>query len=103
MLVELRGSGEYTGREADALYGLVLAGLLQAIAQLLLELRLRGGIAVRGFEALVDGLLVGALVYCAGGVESVFVFLYDVWIVHVAMRLGPRAAFGAAAAAALSY
>jgi two-component system sensor histidine kinase PilS (NtrC family) len=103
VLVQRRGAGEYSGREAEALYALVCAGVLQAVAQLLLGLCGWGGPRTRIFEVSGDGLLASALVYCAGGVESFFVFLYDVWIVHVAMRVGSRAAAAAAAAAVLSY
>jgi two-component system sensor histidine kinase PilS (NtrC family) len=101
VVTQLRG-GAYSERELGALYALVLAGFLLAAAY--------GALAVWSqpkrlplFELAGDALLLAGFVYVAGGARSIFGFLYLVWIVYGALRLGPRGAVAASACAVVAY
>jgi two-component system sensor histidine kinase PilS (NtrC family) len=101
VVTQLRG-GAYSERELGALYVLVLAGFLLAVAY--------GALAVWSqprrlplFELAGDALLLSGFVYVAGGARSIFGFLYLVWIVYAALRLGPGGAVAAGACAVAAY
>ena len=101
VVTQLRG-GAFSERELGALYALVLAGFLLAVAY--------GALAAWSqpkrlplFELAGDALLLAGFVYVAGGARSIFSFLYLVWIVYAALRLGPRGAVAASACAVVAY
>ena len=102
VLTQLRGADAYSERELGALYALVLAGFLLALAY--------GALAAWSqsprlhlFELVGDALLVSGFVYCSGGGRSIFGFLFLVWIVYAALTLGSRGAMFACACAVIAY
>jgi len=102
VLTQLRGGDAYSERELGALYALVLAGFLLALAY--------GALAAWSqsprlhlFELIGDALLVSGFVYCSGGARSIFGFLFLVWIVYAALTLGSRGAMLACACALIAY
>jgi two-component system sensor histidine kinase PilS (NtrC family) len=91
----------FSERELTALYALVLAGFLLALAWGVL-----GAWAELHFPRLElagDFALVAPLVYCTGGIRSWLSFLLVMWIVSAALRAGPRAALHALAWATGGY
>jgi len=99
VVLSLRGEGPYSEGQLRALYALVLAALLGALAVAVLNLNRLAGRGVAYAELAADGILISALVYCTGGAGSIFAFLYNVWIVYCALRLGsPGTAIGCAGA-----
>jgi len=92
VLLEVAGSGPYSRSQLEALYALVLAAFLATLANAALVAY--GGDASRQrlYELIGDGLLISALVYCSDGGRSVFAFLYNIWIVYAAVRVGARGA-----------
>ena len=102
VLSQLRGGGAYSERELGALYALVLAGFLLALAY--------GALAAWSqtrrlhlFELVGDALLVSGFVYSSGGARSIFGFLFLVWIVYAALTLGARGAVLACVCAVIAY
>jgi len=102
VLTQLRGGDAYSERELGALYALVLAGFLLALAY--------GALAawsqsprLHRFELVGDALLVSGFVYCSGGAGSIFGFLFLVWIVYAALTLGARGAVLACVCALVAY
>jgi len=102
VLTQLRGGEAYSERELEALYALVLAGFLLALAY--------GALAawsqsprLHVFELIGDALLVSGFVYSSGGARSIFGFLFLVWIVYAALTLGSRGAMFAFACAVIAY
>ena len=89
VLSEVRGGASYSDREVTALYALVLAGFLLSLAYA--ALAAHGGFPRRYVVELVgDGCLITGLVYCSGGSESLFEFLYIIWIVYAAVTTGAK-------------
>ncbi len=102
VLSEVRGSGSYSERELTALYALVLAGFLLSLAYGVA--RARGGFRnLHLFELAGDAVLISGLVYCSGGVRSLFGPLYIIWIVYAAITAGSRAIVFAWAVATICY
>jgi two-component system sensor histidine kinase PilS (NtrC family) len=102
VVLHVRGPAPYSDRQLTALYALVLAGLLLALAQA--AVAAYGGKRERhAGELCVDGALVSALVYCTGGESSLFAFLYHVGVVHAALRFGTRGAWLACGASLCAY
>jgi len=101
VVTQLRG-GAFSERELGALYALVLAGFLLAVAYGALAAWSRPR-RLPFFELAGDALLLTGFVYVAGGARSIFGFLYLVWIVYAALRLGPRGAVAASACAVVAY
>lgn len=102
LLLELHRGGGYSARELRALSGLVGAAL--ALTLLYTTLRRRGrDEGLCSLELGGDGLLIASLVYCTGGARSLFGFLFVLWIVHAALRAGPRAALVTASLAILGF
>lgn len=102
VLTQVRGGDAYSERQLDALYALVLAGFLLALAY--------GALAAWShskhlhlFELAGDALLVAGFVYCSGGAQSIFGFLFLIWIVYAALTLGSRGAMLACASAIVAY
>ncbi len=102
VLTQLRGGDAYSERELGALYALVLAGFLLALAY--------GALAAWSqprrlhlFELVGDALLLSGFVYCSGGARSIFGFLFLVWIVYAALSLGSRGAMLACVCAVVAY
>ncbi len=102
LLAELRGGTPYSERELGALWGLVIAGFGLTLLYTAL-LKYRGGWGLPRLEVVGDGLLITLLLYCTGGADSLFGFLFVLWIVHAAIRSGPRVALATAAAAVLVF
>ncbi len=91
VLAQLRGGGVYSNSELSALYVLVLAGFLLALAY--------GALAAWSpwkrlhlLELTGDAVLISGFVYCSGGPRSIFGFLFIIWIVYAALTLGSRGA-----------
>ena len=92
VLAQLRGGESlYSGRVLGALYALVLAGFLLALAY--------GALAAWSpfrqlhlVELIGDAVVISGFVYCSGGARSIFGFLYPIWIVYAALALGSRGA-----------
>jgi two-component system, NtrC family, sensor histidine kinase PilS len=92
VLSQLRGGpAVYSDHVLSALYGLVLAGFLLALAY--------GALAAWSpfrslhlVELAGDATLISGFVYCSGGARSIFGFLYLIWIVYAALTLGSRGA-----------
>jgi len=103
IVLSVRGAGPYSEGQVRALYALVLAAFLGALAIGVLNANRVGGRAVVFSELGADGALISALVYCTGGAGSIFAFLYNVWIVYIAVRLGPSAAVMGCAASVAAY
>jgi two-component system, NtrC family, sensor histidine kinase PilS len=104
LLLELRPQPlPYGPRELRALYVLIVAGAVLALVYGGLASRLAAGLRLERYELFGDGLLITALVYCSGGSESLFVFLYNIWIVHAAVRAGTPGSTLACAAATLAF
>ena len=90
VLAQLRGGESlYSGRVLGALYALVLAGFLLALAY--------GALAAWSpfrqlhlVELIGDAVVISGFVYCSGGARSIFGFLYPIWIVYAALALGSR-------------
>jgi two-component system sensor histidine kinase PilS (NtrC family) len=103
VVLEVRGIGPYSERQIAALYAVVLAGFLVTLAAAAMA-HYRSPERTRAlYELSADGLLITALVYCTGGAASLFAFLYNVWIIHSALRLGPHATLGACALSMAAY
>jgi two-component system sensor histidine kinase PilS (NtrC family) len=102
VLTQLRGGGAYSTREIGALYALVLAGFLLALAYGALAAWSRPR-RLHLFELVGDGLLVSGFVYASGGARSIFGFLFLVWIVYAALTLGARGAVIAGVCACVAY
>ena len=105
IFVELRGTAQFSDRELTALYALVLVGFLLAAAIGALA-RFGGGRSQRVvaiLEYLGDGLLLLGLIYCSGGARSPFGVLYLIWILHGAVRDGPRGIAVTTSGATLGY
>ena len=102
VLLEIFGRSPYSERVLTALYAVVLAGFLAALAQGLLAAYGRGRGSVK-LELASDLVLITALVYCTGGTGSLFGFLYLAWIVYAALRLGTRGAAISPVLAAAGY
>jgi two-component system sensor histidine kinase PilS (NtrC family) len=100
VLSSLQGGG-FSERELTALYALVLAGFLLALAWGVLEAWAE--LRFPRLELGADFALIVALVYCTGGVRSWLSFLLVVWIVSAALRAGPRAALHALGWATAGY
>ena len=104
LLIELRPQAlPYGPHELRALYVLIVVGAVLAFVYGGLASRLAAGLRLERYELLGDGLLVTALVYCSGGSESLFVFLYNIWIVHAAVRAGTPGSALACVAATLAF
>jgi two-component system sensor histidine kinase PilS (NtrC family) len=91
VLAQLRGGGAYPNNELTALYVLVLAGFLLALAY--------GALAawspwsrLHMLELAGDAVLISGFVYCSGGPRSILGFLFIIWIVYAALTLGSRGA-----------
>src|SRR5262245_5525705 len=102
VFAQVRGGGMYAQQELSALYALVLAGFLLALAY--------GALAAWGrfkhlqlLELTGDALLISGFVYCSGGARSIFGFLFIIWIVYAALSLGSRAAMMAWALATVAH
>src|SRR5262245_61210618 len=102
VFAQVRGGGMYAQQELSALYVLVLAGFLLALAY--------GALAAWGrfkylqlLELTGDALLISGFVYCSGGARSIFGFLFIIWIVYAALSLGSRAAMTAWALATVAH
>jgi two-component system sensor histidine kinase PilS (NtrC family) len=102
VLLEILGRAPYSERVLTALYAVVLAGFLATLAQGILAAYGRGRSSVK-LELVSDAVLITALVYCTGGVRSLFAFLYLAWIVYSALRLGTRGAAVTPLLAAVGY
>ena len=102
VLAQLRGGGVYAQEELSALYALVLAGFLLALAYGALAAwsRFRH---LQLLELTGDALLISGFVYCTGGARSIFGFLFIIWIVYAALTLGSRAAVLACALATIAH
>jgi two-component system sensor histidine kinase PilS (NtrC family) len=103
VVLQVRGPAPYSDRQLTALYALVLAGLLLALAQAAAAAYGSGKREQHAGELGVDGALVSALVYCTGGESSLFAFLYHVGVVHAALRFGTRGAWLACGASVCAY
>jgi two-component system sensor histidine kinase PilS (NtrC family) len=103
VVVELRGTGSYSERELTALYALVLAGFLATLGIGVLGYYGSQGRRLDLLELCGDGLFLTGLVYCSGGIRSLFGVLYVIWIVHAAVRAGSRGALLAAIGASIAY
>jgi two-component system, NtrC family, sensor histidine kinase PilS len=103
VLLEVRGMGPYSERQITALYAVVLAGFLVTLATAVLAYSRAPERTRALYELSADGLLITALVYCTGGASSLFAFLYNVWIVHSALRLGSHATVGACGLSIAAY
>jgi two-component system sensor histidine kinase PilS (NtrC family) len=103
VVVELRGTGAYSERELTALYALVLVGFLATLGIGVWSYRGTRGRALDLLELSVDGLFLSGLVYCSGGIRSLFGVLFVIWIVHAAVRSGSRGAILTAIAASVAY
>ena len=102
VLTKLRGVDAYSERELEALYALVLAGFLLALAYGALAAWTRSP-RLHLFELVGDALLVSGFVYSSGGAGSIFGFLFLVWIVYAALTLGSRGAVLACVCAVVAY
>ena len=102
VIVEVRGPGAYSDRALAVLSALVVAGFASTLAQALLARR-EPPAWLAPAEAASDLLLITALVYCTGGTQSVFGFLYVCWIVYVTSRLGPGGALVASGLSTIAY
>jgi two-component system sensor histidine kinase PilS (NtrC family) len=102
VLAQLRGGGVYARDELTALYALVLAGFLLALAYGALAAWSRFRY-LHFLELTGDALLISGFVYCSGGARSIFGFLYIIWIVYAALTLGSRAAMLACGLATIAY
>ncbi|HTO53529.1 MAG TPA: ATP-binding protein [Myxococcota bacterium] len=101
VLAQLRGGGAYSNSVLSALYLLVLAGFLLALAY--------GALAAWSpwkrlhlLELAGDAVLISGFVYCSGGPRSIFGFLFIIWIVYAALTLGSRGALLACAFATVA-
>jgi two-component system sensor histidine kinase PilS (NtrC family) len=101
--LHLRGLGPYSETQLTALYALVLVAFLASLAHGVLAAYGRAGPRALSFELAGDWALITALVYCTGGVGSLFGFLYIVSILHAAARAGSRGTLYASAAAISAY
>ena len=102
VLAQLRGGGVYSPGVLSALYLLVLAGFLLALAY--------GALAAWSkwkrlhlLELTGDAILISGFVYCSGGPRSIFGFLFIIWIVYAALTLGSRGALLACAFATVAH
>jgi two-component system, NtrC family, sensor histidine kinase PilS len=102
VLSQLRGGGVYSDRVLTALYALVLAGFLLALAY--------GALAAWSpvkrlhlLELAGDAVLISGFVYCSGGSRSIFGFLFIIWIVYAAMTAGSRGAMIACGVATVAH
>jgi two-component system, NtrC family, sensor histidine kinase PilS len=102
VLAQLRGGGVYSNSVLTALYVLVLAGFLLALAY--------GALAawspwkrLHVLELAGDAVLISGFVYCSGGPRSIFGFLFIIWIVYAALTLGSRSAMLACAFATMAH
>jgi len=102
VLAQLRGGGVYSSSELNALYVLVLAGFLLALAY--------GALAawspwrrLHFLELTGDAVLISGFVYCSGGPRSIFGFLFIIWIVYAALTLGSRGAMFACGFATIAH
>jgi two-component system sensor histidine kinase PilS (NtrC family) len=102
VIVEVRGPSAYSDRILAGLSALVVAGFASTLAQALLARR-EPPDWLAPAEAASDLLLITGLVYCTGGTQSVFGFLYVCWIVYVTNRLGPGGALVASGLATAAY
>ena len=102
LLVEIRGDGSYSERELHSLWALVVSGFGLAVVYGLLA-SYAGGFGLPLVELAGDGVLISGLIYCTGGARSLFGFLYLIWIVHAAVRSGPRAAIATSAVATVTF
>ncbi len=102
VLLEMRGGGAFSARVLSALYALVLVGFTFTLGYGLLfeagRTRWLGLVEIVG-----DGGLIWGLIYCTGGTVSPFAFLFLIWIVHAAIRLGSFGAIPSAFAAIAMY
>jgi two-component system sensor histidine kinase PilS (NtrC family) len=104
VLLEVGGQVPYSERQLTALYAVVLAGFLSTLAFGLVAAYGRPhGIGLELLQLGADGVLISALVYCTGGARSLFGFVYIVWIVHGALRVGSLGAMITPAAAILAF
>ena len=103
VVLQVRGPAPYSDRQLTALYALVLAGFLLALAQAAVAAYGGRKSEQHAGELCVDGALVSALVYCTGGESSLFAFLYHVGIVHAALRFGTRGAWLACGTSLCAY
>jgi len=103
VLFDLSGNSPFSGRQLTALYALVLAGFLMALAYFAVAAYGRSRSRGLQFDLWGDGLLVTGLVYCSGGPGSPFGFFYILWVVQAAARAGSAGAAGAAAAATVGF
>jgi two-component system sensor histidine kinase PilS (NtrC family) len=91
VLLELVGRAPYSEQALTALYAVVLGGFFATLAQGLLAAYGQERSSAM-LELASDVFLITALIYCTGGARSVFGFLYLVWIVYTALRIGSRGA-----------
>jgi len=103
VLVDLRATAQYSDRELTALYALVLAGFLLALAYGALALHGRTPRLLARLELMGDGLLLLGFVYCSGGARSLFGVLYLIWIISAAVRAGSSGAVVTSVVATLGY
>ena len=85
VLAQLRGGGVYASASSTALYALVLAGFLLALAYGVLAAWSRFRY-LHLLELTGDALLISGFVYCSGGARSIFGFLFVIWIVYAALH-----------------
>ena len=102
ILAELRGGAAYSQRELGVLWALVGASFGMSLLYTYL-LKYRGGWGLPRLEITGDGILVTLLVYFTGGGQSVFGFLFVIWIVHAAVRSGARGAIVSSAVATVAF
>jgi two-component system sensor histidine kinase PilS (NtrC family) len=101
-LLQMRGAGGFSPRELCALHLLLAFAGGWAFLQTALLARGWWPRPRVVLELSGDGALIAALVYCTGGVRSVFAFLYMIWIVHAAVRAGATGALCAAGASVIA-
>ncbi|MBW2416353.1 MAG: PAS domain S-box protein [Deltaproteobacteria bacterium] len=103
VLVDARGTGQYSERELDAIYALALIGFGIAVATGALTRQGWGVRRIVRVEFVADAVLLTALLYCSGGARSLFGGLYLIWIVSGAVRAGSFGAAFTSIAATLGY
>jgi two-component system sensor histidine kinase PilS (NtrC family) len=102
VILELQGASPYSIRVLTALPALALMGFGSTLAYALIA-RQPGVRWLEPIQAIGDLLLITALVYCTGGTQSLFGFLYVGWIAYVASRVGPVGALAAGGLSTVAY
>ena len=105
LALRISTSDDMLAAGAKVLYGVVLASYASILAGALWLRRFgtRGVVALAYAQLFFDAVVATALVMAAGGVESVFVFLYSLTILNAAAVLHRRGALVLASGAALIY